>query len=863
MDVAAAEHPKHPPTTGKLVARHRYIHTSNFSALADDQLNTIERAENAASIRRGDDYNVARIDESLQVVALLSYPAFVEDPFPQLRYSWLVDFRTGCVKRRDYSNSTNPPILHRKELLLSSVDPKRVEFEQVTRAAENIGLFDEPHRIGFRESWLALIRSKGYALSGSSFVPLGNDVAMTEENDACAAGVAAPAIARHLTALARNGFSAPIQALARYGLISPDTTVFDYGCGRGDDVRGLTENGIAALGWDPHYAPTNPLVEGDVVNLGFVVNVIEDFDERVHALQRAYSLARRVLAVAVMLSGQLTSNGRPYRDGWITSRSTFQKYYSQAEIAAFISQALDEEPLPVTPGVFFVFRDKALEQQFLIGRQRSTTLLQRLTRLERVSIRQARPRKAEVEYEAHKELLEALWLTWLKLGRQPEIDEVGDSQELIRQFGSIRRAIRCLSKVKDVALIQQARQARIADALVYLAIAQFAKRSPYKQLNHHLQRDIRAFFGSYASAQAAARDVLFRIADREQLSEACARAAEEGLGWLEEGQSLQLHTSLVERLPAILRVYIECGTLLYGDIRTADLVKIHMNSGKLTLMRFENFEEQPLPLLVERVKLNLKSQSVDIFKYEGQYQPPHLYLKSRYVNEEFPHYAEQAAFDETLQRVRGLDLSGFGPPPDHFQRALSADRWAVEGFQLVRATNVPSLDELCGQFLTYRQLIHCGEAQANTGIGNLPQNPESYTALYELAVNVLDPVIEYFGMIRLTYAFCSEKLAAHVRKRTAPELDQHAACERRKTGKFICSRRGAAVDFIVEHEDMYEVAHWIMQNTPFDRLYVYARDRPLHVSFGPDMKQEAIEMHANTSGRLIPRPFRGVAAAVD
>jgi hypothetical protein len=33
--------------------------------------------------------------------------------------------------------------------------------------------------------------------------------------------------------------------------------------------------------------------------------------------------------------------------------------------------------------------------------------------------------------------------------------------------------------------------------------------------------------------------------------------------------------------------------------------------------------------------------------------------------------------------------------------------------------------------------------------------PESYNALVELAEHVLDPVIDYFGMIRLTYGFCS------------------------------------------------------------------------------------------------------------
>ena len=110
--------------------------------------------------------------------------------------------------------------------------------------------------------------------------------------------------------------------------------------------------------------------------------MIEDFDERTEALRRAYALTKKVLAVAAMLESQAAQPGRPYRDGFVTSRNTFQKYYSQAQLAAFIADVLDEEPIPVSPGVFFIFRDKDLEQSFLSGRQRNITLLQRLERPE-------------------------------------------------------------------------------------------------------------------------------------------------------------------------------------------------------------------------------------------------------------------------------------------------------------------------------------------------------------------------------------------------------------------------------------------------------------------------------------------------
>ena len=65
------------------------------------------------------------------------------------------------------------------------------------------------------------------------------------------------------------------------GLIEESSSVFDYGCGQGDDLRTLSALGIQTYGWDPVYRPEAELRGADVVNLGYVVNVIEDSTERV------------------------------------------------------------------------------------------------------------------------------------------------------------------------------------------------------------------------------------------------------------------------------------------------------------------------------------------------------------------------------------------------------------------------------------------------------------------------------------------------------------------------------------------------------------------------------------------------------
>jgi DNA phosphorothioation-associated putative methyltransferase len=838
---------------GKAVGEHLYLHTSALSLLPQAWQGVIATAASIPNLKPDEHFNVIKLHRSGEELSLLHYPEFFDDPFPALARSWRINASTKAVIYRSYEDSRNPPILHRKELMLPPDDPRIAAFQEVTTAAESIGLFSDPNRIGFREHWHQLIAQSGYQLQNDQFIPVANaNIADTPETEESSD------IRRHLTALSRTNFSAPVQALLRQGLIDHPTTFFDYGCGRGDDVRGLTANGIDATGWDPHFAPEAEKRVADAVNIGFVINVIEDLTERVDALKGAFACTRGVLAVAAMLNSEARPEGRQYRDGFLSSRNTFQKYFTQAQLRDFIEHTLDENTIASGPGVFLVFRDKALEQRFLTKRygQRAPTVLSRgwvRPRIERTP-RQATNKSLQL-FNEHRAMFDAIWLQSLTLGRPPESHEIDDEQlsALTLAAGSLNKGIRIMFTQNDLKELEQARASRMSDILVMLCLQQFQKRKPYKHLEPRLQRDIKQFFRDYSSAQASARDLLFSIGNLELIDQACRESSEKGLGWLEEGHSLQLHTSLVERLPGILRIYVQCAAVLYGDITDFDLVKIHIRSGKVTLMKFDNFMESPLPRLTQRVKVQLRTQDMDFFIYGGEYPPTLLYNKSRYINEEFPRYQEQTLFEESLEQLKLFDLSGYGPPEVEFFRTLHIARWEVQGFELIRSRDIPDLDEPCGRHLTYRDLIECGETQRTTGIANRPKEPDTYTALYELATKVLDPTIDYFGSIQLTYGFCSAALAKNIKARIAPSLDQHASHEKNNRGKFICQRLGAACDFLVEDEDMSQVARWVHEHTPCDRIYLYEDNRPIHVSYSSEPVGHLIQMRLVALNRRVPR----------
>ena len=150
-------------------------------------------------------------------------------------------------------------------------------------------------------------------------------------------------VARHLTALKRSQLSRPIRLALADSIIKSETVVLDYGCGQGDDARFLQEQGVSCTGWDPFFSQSCPRCPAEIVNLGYVVNVIEDSGEREDALRTAWSLSQRALIISARLTVECDpdEDGR-FGDGYLTSRGTFQKLFEQNELRTWIDSTLNE-----------------------------------------------------------------------------------------------------------------------------------------------------------------------------------------------------------------------------------------------------------------------------------------------------------------------------------------------------------------------------------------------------------------------------------------------------------------------------------------------------------------------------------------
>lgn len=804
------------------------------------------------------EFNIVKLFHGGEKASLLYYPCLFSEAFPCLLISHVLSTLTGEMISSKQYLQLNPPILHRKELLLPPDHPDIPKFAALTKQLEDAGLFKDSRKIGYKKQWEERLRNAGYKVVDHKLLKLdGSEIEPHEVTEKTSSNVE-----RHRTALTRYALSKPMQLLAKHDFLEGKHTIFDYGCGKGSDVDILRQNNLTANGWDPHFCPDNPKHTADIVNLGFVINVIEDKTERMEAVLGAYQLCTQFLCAAVMLGEQSTERGRLFRDGVLTSRNTFQRYYSQEEFREYLHHVLDEAPVAVGPGVFFVFKDKDAEQAFLERRYRNRTTLNRLInqipKLPKTP-KAGRVTKADQEralYEQHTDLLDALWLRWLELGRPPLEDEVTIAPAIIELFSTWRRALSFLQNYHGEETLKQAFNSRRDDLMVYFAMRRFDQKRIYHHLPESLKRDVKAFFQNYKQAQDEGERLLFSTGNTNQISEMCQQAAQQGYGYLDDEGSLTFHTSQVSLLPPLLRTYIGCATFVFGDVTSADLIKIHAESGKLSLMKYDDFEELPLPRLQERIKINLAQQRFEYFKYGEIHTPTYLYVKSRFIPPDYPHYAEQVAFDQALAAHAEFDLQGYGMSPESFDATLQRLRLEIIGFELQSSSKLPSLDDPCGQYHTFRNFIECGETQAKTSLPNIPKQAETYNALAKLAQCIIDPVMDYFGGIELTYGFCSAELAKQIPARIDPKLDQHASYELNTRGNLICERKGAACDFIVPDENMLEVAQWIVANTSFDRLYFYGNDKPIHISYSTNPAKVIVLMSPNKKGYLTPKVIK-------
>jgi DNA phosphorothioation-associated putative methyltransferase len=360
-----------------------------------------------------------------------------------------------------------------------------------------------------------------------------------------------------------------------------------------------------------------------------------------------------------------------FGDGVLTRRGTFQKFFTQSELRAFLESNLLTEAIPAAPGIFYVFRDENLRESFLASRYR------------RQSQSSGGP-TAGVRFEQARELLEPLMRKIEDLGRLPEPDEFLFAAEVESTFGSVKRAFSLIRRVTGKERWDLLRRRRTEDLFVYLALAQFRKRPPISKLPVVLRHDIREFFGTYKSACTMADELLYQAGDASAVDEACQRSQ---VGKLLPN-ALYVHRSALESLDPLLRVYEGCARAVLGEVEGANVIKLHRFSGKVSYLVYPDFERDPHPALTRAVKLAMRSQELYSYEYDESANPPILHRKEAFLDPTHPLYSRFSRLTKQEERQGLLDDAQSIGTRQGWEERLQLRGFALLGHRLQRRQNL-------------------------------------------------------------------------------------------------------------------------------------------------------------------------------
>jgi DNA phosphorothioation-associated putative methyltransferase len=475
-------------------------------------------------------------------------------------------------------------------------------------------------------------------------------------------------IDRHRAAIVRNDLSRPVRLAVSAGILTKEDTFFDHGCGHGEDVKLLASQGFQSSGWDPHYFPQNALQEADVVNLGYVLNVIEKEQERREALVNAWKLAGKLLIVSAQVSvGQPGKGHIAYNDGFVTTRNTFQKYYEQNELKQFIDGVLDTKAVPAGLGIYFVFRDESQGEAFQASRFRHRASYS----LSKIQIR---------KFADYLSTLQPLIDFVAERGRLPVDGEIQNESEIKKEFRTLARAFEVIKRSTNADEWYEIIERRKQDLLVYLALSRFQRRPQFTALPKDLRYDIKAFFSTYKQACDSGDRLLFSLGENSTIQTAC-RASQIGKF---VGNALYVHVSSLSNLDSILRVYEGCASRTFGESEQTTIVKFRADKPKVSYLYYPDFDSDPHPALHSSMQANLSSLYVDFRDYSSSENPPILHRKETFVENTYPHYKKFARL--TLQEEKhGLlsDPVSIGTKNNWLIR-LKEKAVQIKGHQIVR-----------------------------------------------------------------------------------------------------------------------------------------------------------------------------------
>lgn len=465
---------------------------------------------------------------------------------------------------------------------------------------------------------------------------------------------------RHKTAIARSSLSMPARQALLDGILRPEWSVLDYGSGRGDDVARLNRLGITAAGWDPRHGTSRPGKAQDVVTLTYVINVIDDPDERLTVLDDAWSLAKHCLVVSTRLAWERKQvAGVTMVDGILTKRNTFQRLFSPAELRALVESSTGVRAISPVPGVVYAFRDDSDRLAYLA--------------------RRASPDQAWQEGVDSQSAIASVVDFLERRGRMPKLEETPDTLLPLLKNMTGQQLARLASEAADLRRVLEGRKHTVLNVLLLLGIEVFNGRSAFQSLPLSTQADIRAFFDSYKEACRRADRLLLKLRDDIYVRNVMRNS----VGKMTP-TAIYIHRRAAEHMPVLLKLYEHCGAVAVGRPTNWDLVKLAHQGRSVSWLGYPDFDRDPHPRLAWSYNVDMRTLEGTFRSYSESDNRPLLHRKHEFLSPTDPDVAKYRRLTDQEVRAGLYQQPHLIGTECGWKTALSVAGVRLRGHRLIR-----------------------------------------------------------------------------------------------------------------------------------------------------------------------------------
>jgi DNA phosphorothioation-associated putative methyltransferase len=450
-------------------------------------------------------------------------------------------------------------------------------------------------------------------------------------------------VERYKTAILRKKISKPMLTAMEDGWITENESVLDFGCGRGEDLRFLKKLNICIKGYDPHYLP-NSYEASSIVNLGYVLNVIEDIEERWNTLQLAFDHAINLLIVSVMIrDSPVYPNEIPYSDGILTSWNTFQKYYTQREFVEYCKR-ITVNCVSAGVGILYLFKNEDWFHNYLNKNKNKTKI--------------SKEKISTIKEEEHNQILNDFLRIYHDLGRIPTQNEFTNSKYILKYFKSYELAIQNLQSRIDYSTISESSSLQKEKYRVSMCrkIIQKNGLPKWKDLSNEEQMDCKIFFTDFSSSLDEAVKELKSLSDLSVISKLINEST---LGKVLP-DDIYIHKDCLNFAPEKLQIYLELGLMILPKDFIYNIIKIARNSWHITFLNYPDFYNSPHPSLHSSMKVLLHKNQLGYRDYSNSENPPILHRKESFLHFSHNEYEKYSALSISEEEAGLLSRRDIG-----------------------------------------------------------------------------------------------------------------------------------------------------------------------------------------------------------